>query len=119
MNDFNISVIDEYQSDSRTSYPRTDDSVDSHDARPFVDRESPYSADIKSQNTIHSGDNSQSLMSQDTVLEMDVVTVPHIEPHTEPHTEPHREGEISPAVQQHNKSKICSNSVYIVGSFDN
>ena len=97
---FAISVIDEYQSDSRTSYPRTDDSVDSHDSRPVVNTQSPYSADKDSQNTTHSGDNSQSVMSQDTVSEMEVVT--------EPHTETHTEGEISPAVQQHNKSKICS-----------
>ena len=91
---FDISVIDEYQSDSRTSYPRNDDSVDSHDARPVVDRESQYSADVESQNTTNSGDNSQSLMGQDTVLEMDVVT------------EPHTEREISPAVQQDNTSKL-------------
>ena len=100
MNDFNISVIDEHQSDSRTSYPRTNGSVDSHDAHPVVNRESPYSADIESQNTTNSGDNSQSVMSQDTVTEMNVVT--------EPRTEPHAEGEISPAVQKDNKSKICS-----------
>ena len=95
---FAISDIDEYQSDSHTSYPRTDDSVDSHDARPVVDRESQYSADIESQNTTQSGDNCQSVMGQDRVSEMDVVT--------EPRTEPHSEGEISPAVQQDNTSKL-------------
>ena len=99
MNALNISVIDEYQSNSSTSYPRTDDSVDSHDAHPVVNTQSHYSTDIERQNTTHSGDNSQSVMSQDTVTEMDVVT--------EPRTEPHAEGEISPAVQKDNKSKIC------------
>ena len=94
MNAFNISVIDKYQSDSHTSYPRTDSSVDSHDAHPVVNTQSQYSADIESQNTTHSGDNSQSLMRQDTVLEMDVVT------------EPHKEREISPAIQQDNTSKL-------------
>ena len=97
---FTISFIDEYQYDSHTSYPRTDDSVDSHDARPVVNTQSQYSTDIDRQNTRKSGDNSQSVMSQDTVTEMEVVTVPR--------TEPHAEGEISPAVQKDNKSKICS-----------
>ena len=100
MNSFNIFVIDEHQSDSRTSYPRTDDSVDSHDARPVVNTQSQYSTDIDRQNTRKSGDNSQSVRSQYTFGEMDVVT--------ETRTEPHTEGEISPAVQQDNKSKICS-----------
>ena len=100
MNALNISVIDEYQSDSHTSYPRTDGSVDSNDARSVVDTLSQYITDIERQNTTHSGDNSQSVMSQDTVTEMDVVT--------EPRTEPHAEGEISPAVQKDKKGKICS-----------
>ena len=100
MNSFTISVIDEHQSDSHTSYPRTDGSVDSHDAHPVVDTLSQCSTDIDRQNTRHSEDNSQSVMSQDTVTEMNVVT--------EPRTEPHAEGEISPAVQKDNKSKICS-----------
>ena len=97
---FAISDIDEYQSDSRTSYPRTDDSVDSHDAHPVVDTLSQSSTDIDRQNTTHSGDNSQSVMCQDTVSEMEVVT--------EPSAETHSEGEISSALQQHNISKISS-----------
>ena len=98
MNALNISVIDEYQSYSRTSYPRTDDSVDSHDAHPVVNTQSHYSTDIERQNIRQSGDNCQSVMSHDTVTEMDVVT--------ELHTEPHTEREISPAVQQDNTSKL-------------
>ena len=47
MNALNISVIDEYQSNSSTSYPRTDDSVDSHDAHPVVNTQSHYSTDIE------------------------------------------------------------------------
>ena len=66
----------------------------------MVDTLSHYSTDIERQNIRHSGDNSQSVMRQDTVSEMEVVT--------EPHTETHLEGEMSSAVQQHNKSKICS-----------
>ena len=94
MNALNISVIDENQSNSRTSYPRTDDSVDSHDAHPVVNTQSHYSTDIERQNIRQSGDNCQSVMSHDTVTEMDVVT------------EPHTERETSPAIQQDNTSKL-------------
>ena len=56
MNAFNISVLDEHQSDSHTSYPRTDGSVDSHDARPVVNTQSQYRTDIDRQNTRKSGE---------------------------------------------------------------